>query len=263
VQLLAAMANDAELMPSLVHALDTELGTAHLSPPFIWTVGHYADDRALTRRRPVDAPGGLHGLVPDVRSRILLACRSRAEATEPAPHRFRRWLFGHVGDLDALALAQSRIAERLPSDLGSELGHGSPGRLAFAMVLAELRRAGIMDDPLASADDTRQAARSGFEAVARMASENGELRAGFSMSNGRILLVCSAGIPLAMREQRGLERMADGPPDPARTDFKELVSALKRFRAHVVASDVDSPGWTRLAEGVSSIDMQLDLRSDP
>jgi len=255
------MANDADLMPSLVHALDTELGTAHLEPPFVWTVGHYADDRALTRRRPVGAPAGLHGLVPDVHSRILIACRSRPEATEPAPHRFRRWLFGHVGDLSALASVQSRVAERLPTDLGSELGHGSPGRLAFAMVLAELRRAGVLDDPLASAEDTRRAAFAGFEAVTRMASENGALRAGFSMSNGRLLLVCSAGVPLAIREHHGLERRAEGPPDPARTDFNELVSALKRFRAYVVASEVEGSQWTPLADGVCSIDMQLDLRS--
>ncbi|MEM6370411.1 MAG: hypothetical protein AAGD10_19165 [Myxococcota bacterium] len=263
MQLLAAVSNDAELMPSLVHALDQELGTVHAQPPFIWTVGHYGDGRALTRRRPVDAPATLHGLVPDVHSRVLLACRSQADVGEPAPHRFRRWLFGQVGDLSALSSVQAQVAERLPTDLGEELGHGSPGRLAFAMVLAELRRAGVLDDPLANPESVRKAAGAGFDAVVRMASEHGELRAGFSMSDGRQLLMRSAGVPLCIHERMGLEGLVEGPPDPARTDFKELVSALKRFRAVVVASDVVAPGWKPLPPGVSSIDLQLELRSEP
>ncbi|MGF1511913.1 MAG: class II glutamine amidotransferase [Myxococcota bacterium] len=262
--LLATRANDAIYMPALLHELNAELELGGVEAPAVWGVGFYNDDRALTIRRPTDAPlqGGLHPLAPDVQTRMLMACATRAKGGAPGPHRFRRWLFGHSGNLESLNVMRDVIAPKLPDFIRQQLSRGSAGEMAFAMVLAELRRSGVLDDPLAAEADVRASFARGVDAIRGLSREapEGPVRASFAVANGRHLAVASAGARIAMRVRNGLESLPDGPVDPARTDFSQVVEALKSFRAVVVASEARGPGWEALEDGqVIGVDGQLNV----
>ncbi len=252
VYLLATLANDAEYMPSLLYALGGELSLAEPANNETWGVGYYADGRALIIKKPSSmlSDRGVYALAPKLHSRVLLAC---AGATgEAPPFRFRRWLFGSTGDLSVLANMQRAIREKLPDFVRSELSEGSGPALAFGMILAELHRANVLDDPLVPAELIVAAVSRATDTVQRLTAEaGGAVQAAYALSNGRIVLATAASVGLRWKVQEGLEALPDGPPDPALTDFKQIAAALKRFRAVVVSRQVQEgrSGWQEIALG--------------
>lgn len=264
VYLLATLANDADHMPSLLHALGAELDVTSTGGPETWGVGYYADGRALIIKKPgsILNERSVYGLAPQVRSRIVIACNKPGPNRESAPpFRFRRWLFGFTGNLDPLLGLRETIAEKLPDFIRSEIREHTPGGLAFGMLLAELHRANQLEDVLIDGAQLASALARTTETVLRLSTEaeGGPAKASLVASNGRVVLVSNGGAPIRRKLQAGLERLPDGPPDPAMTDFKELAAALKHFRAVVVApGPVDGPDWTEIEEGKTlAIDSQL------
>lgn len=259
--LIATLANDSEYMPSLTHALSREL--PGLSPDDeSWGIGYFADDRALIIQRPIDAkePANVHRVTADLRSQVLLAC---AGAGDPPPYRSRRWLFASVGDLSPLEPLRATIVEKLPDFVRTELSEGSGSALAFGMFLAELRRQGLLEDPLIGAADLHRVGVRVAEAIRGLASEvdGGAVAAAFVATNGRLVLGSSVGRPLHLKTQVGLEGLAEGPVDPARTDFKQVAAALKRFRAIVMAHEPgEPPHWRELPRDATVVvDGQLNV----
>ncbi|HJL44046.1 MAG TPA: hypothetical protein RMG48_22265 [Myxococcales bacterium LLY-WYZ-16_1] len=267
--LLATVANDPDHMPSLLFALDKELSITDARPGSAWGIGYHAEDRALTIHKPAElvARKGVYGVAPNIRSRILLACNQRPEPPLTAldrapPHRFRRWLFACRGELRGLEGVRGRVREKLPDFLGLELGDGAVSELAFAIFLAELRRDGVLDDPLATVEGQRTACARAMDAISTLMADTGNgggVPAAFALSNGRTLILSRGSAPLFYREQHGLDRPAEGPLDPARTDFNDLAQALKRFRAVILASGPSvGEGWSPIPEGATAaIDLQL------
>lgn len=267
VYLLATLANDADHMPSLLHALGAELEVGSEAGPETWGVGYYADGRALIIKKPrsILQERNAYGLAPQVRSRIVIACAKGGIDREAAPpYRFRRWLFGCTGHLEPLLALRETIIEKLPDFIRSEVRDQTAGGLAFGMFLAELHRANLLEDVLVDAGALAGALARTAETVQRLSTEadGGPARASFVASNGRVVLVSNAGAPISRKLQVGLERLPDGPPDPALNDFKELAAALKHFRAVVVApgGSQDRPEWEDIAEGETlAIDSQLGI----
>lgn len=265
VYLLATLANDAEHMPSLLHALAAELEAPGPAPQETWGVGYYADDRALIIKKPASIlhERSVYELAPQVRSRIVIACAKEGADRETAPpYRFRRWLFGCTGDLEPLASLREKVVDKLPDFIRSEIREANAGGLAFGMFLSELHRSSVLEDPLADGRTLGEALARTVDTVRRLSTEadGGPAKASFVASNGRVVLISNAGAPIARKLQVGLERLPDGPPDPAMTDFKELAAALKRFRAVVVAPGEagDRPDWEDIAEGQTlAVDGQL------
>jgi len=259
VYLIATLANDADYMPALTHALSKEL--PNLDPrDESWGIGYFTDDRALIIQRPIDRkePVDVHRVTSDLRSQVLLAC---AGVREPSPLRSRRWLFAAVGDLSPLEALSGTIRDKLPDFARTELGDDSGPELAFGMFLAELRRRGILDDPLLGAESLREAGSRVADAIRGLASEveDRELNAAFVATNGRLVLGCALGRPLHLKLQAGLEGLPEGPVDPARTDFKQVAASLKRFRAVVLAHEPgEQSDWSALPEdAVVVVDGQL------
>lgn len=261
VYLLATFANDAEYLPSLLHALASQLDAPEAErEQETWGVGYFADDRALIIKKPASILNHrtMYALAPEVRSRILLACAKAGTDRELAPpYRFRRWLFAYAGDLSALQQIRATVAEKLPDFIRSEIRENTPGGLAFGMFLAELHRAGRLEDPLAQGPDLGAALARAADTITRLSGEveSGPCRASFVASNGRVVLVSEAGATLSQKVQMGLERLPDGPPDPALTDFKQQAAALKRFRAVVIApGDLsDRPDWEVIPSGSTRV----------
>jgi hypothetical protein len=272
VYLLATLANDADYVPSLLHALGAELELPAAPAPLeTWGVGYFAEGRALIIRKPAEIlkTRSVFDLAPQVSSRVVVACAQSSPVREQTPpFRFRRWLFACTGELHALGQLRGKLLDRLPDFVRTELGAASPGELAFGMFLAELHRSQLLDDPLADVSTLGAAlGRTGraIHMLVNEASGDAELppvRAAFVATNGKVVLVSRAGMPLFLKQQEGLEALPDGPPDPALTDFKQIAEALKRFRAVVIARNVaqQRPGWRELEEGRTvAIDNKLDI----
>src|SRR5260221_6523485 len=110
MQLLAAIANDAEYMPSLLHVLESSLDNLDTTAEGdVWGVGYYADDRALLIRKPGEllTTRSFHQLASNVKSQVVVAFVNRDGAAPP--YRFRRWSFGSVGDLSLLGGLRDKI----------------------------------------------------------------------------------------------------------------------------------------------------------
>lgn len=257
--LIATLANDAELMPASMFALSRELPALAESAE-AWGIGYYADDRALIIQRPIDpsAPAPVHRVTADLRSQVVLAC---AGSGDPPPYRSRRWLFASIGDLSPLEALRETIAEKLPDFVRTDLGQASGASLAFGMFVAELRRQGVLEDPLVTAEAARSVGARVADAIRGLSAEveGGPPSAAFVATNGRLVLGVSLGTPLHLQVQEGLEGLPDGPVDPARTDFKQVAAALKRFRAVVMAHQPGARGdWREIPDGsVVVVDGQL------
>lgn len=262
VHLLAAIATDAEHMPSLLYALK---GVVVPPDPAgggeTWGVGYYADDQALTIRKPGELVGSrtFFDLASAVRSRVLLALVQRGahKSREAPPHRFRRWLFGGVGDLSNLGALRAKILEATPEFIRSELGDASPSELAFAMFLRELHAKNLLSDPLVDGRALAGALERTAQAMAMLATEAGlsAPRAALVATNGRVVLVSRSigGPPLHWHVHEGIELPADAPIRHTTTDPQKLAESLKRFRAFVLGVDsrTTPPGWKELGEGVT------------
>jgi glutamine amidotransferase len=258
VYLLAAIANDAEYTPALLYTLGAELAVPEPPPDSdeIWGIGYYADNRALIIRKPADIlpKRSFYELSPSVTSRVVLATieRDPPSLEKSPPYRFRRWLFASTGDLAPLANLADRIQDKLPDFVRTDaVTKGGPG-IAFGMFLAELHRGGLLDDPLATPQTLAEALGRTSQTIARLSTEANQnpVAASYVATNGKHLLLAGGGVPIFWKEQRGLESLPDGPPDPALTDFKQIAEALKRFRAIVVARDVGSvSGWNAIESG--------------
>ncbi len=264
-QLLAAVANDAEHMPSLLFSLDRVLQhRASDEGAEVWGVGYYAEDRALVIHKPGElmSDRAFYDLARGVKSHSILAVHEQQPgATAPVPQRFRHMLFGTTGDLAPLESIRARVTSALPSFIQTEFGGRSTAALAFAMLLREMHDRGLANDGLAAAPLVRDAMRRTADTIVNLAEEEGvpAPAASYALTTGRVTVVHGGGAPVHYKEQVGLEALPDGPPDPARTDFNSIVAALKRFRAVVVAAHVDdAPHWTTVPDGQTlSIDRQL------
>ncbi|MEQ8278199.1 MAG: hypothetical protein RMA76_41840 [Deltaproteobacteria bacterium] len=253
--LLATLANDADYMPAHLFALEGELVASETAEREQWGLGYFADDRALVIKKPGEllAQRSAYELASQVKSRVVVACaQENGNRDAVPPYRFRRWLFGTSGDLSALGAMRQRIVDRLPDFVRSDLSRDGTGDLAFAMFLAELFRSGKLDDPLVTNEDLARGLETTAKTIESLATESGDtVDAAYVATNGRGVMVVTSGVPVSYRVVEGLERLPEGAPDPAMTDFKRVVAALKRFRAVVIAAHVPEgrPGWTRIEPG--------------
>lgn len=270
VHLVAMVANDADRMPSLLYALRNELHVPEAgSEPETWGVGYYAEERALIIRKPAELlqTRTVFELAPTVQSSVVVACvlRDGTARDSAPPHRFRSWLFGYSGDLSLLTPLEPRIVDRLPDFVQSELPDATAGTLAFGMFIAELHRASLLDDALASNEAFAQALNRTVEAIRMLTTEAGvpAPRAVYTATNGRVILAARAGVPLYRKVQEGLEP-SPGPVESTLGDFKRVAEALKRFRAVILTGEV-SPGrtgWTEVPDGATVwVDRKLTFRT--
>ncbi len=266
VYLVATLATDSDHMPTFLESLGSELDVPPPDPKGeSWAVGYYADDRPLIIQKPskLISERSVHGLAPQVRSRIVLAC-ARPKGQVPVPYRFHRWLFAHTGDLEPLTRLKERILDGLPGFVRTEVGaEASGGQLAFGMFLAELHKCGYVDDPLIEHPRLGATLHKTVETIESLLLETTPegLKAAFTVTNGRAVVASTRRVPLYWRLQEGLEGPSSGTDDVG--DVRELATALKRFRAWVVTENVrQERGWRAMDSGQTiSLDGQLDIQS--
>jgi hypothetical protein len=260
VHLLAAIATDPEHMPALLYALKGAWPAEPSAGAEAWGIGYYADDQALTIRKPGELvpTRSFFELGQHVRSRVILAAHETTEARPQGgvPHRFRRWLFGADGDLGGVSAARARIVEALPDFLRSELSSSTASELAFGVFLRELHQKNVLGDPLADGPSLSGGLKRAQAALGMLAAEAGGAAPSATLvaSNGRTLLLSrpAGASPAFWRVQEGLELPPDWPRRGALVDDAKLAEGLKRFRAVVFsAGGAAPPGWSEVAEGAT------------
>ena len=269
MQLLGVFASDADNLPSLMFSLGSDVSGATKHPDGdVWSLGYYAQDRALVIRKPGELVDSrqFYELASEVRSRVLVGFISDGHVNTPhtPPHRFRNWLFGATGAFGGLVSLQERIEERLPDFIRSELGFETGSELAFGMFLRELHERNFLDNALVTSSKLAEALAKTSETIQMLCEEAGQpVVGGLLATNGRCLLVNAQGRELHWRVQEGLEQLPEGPPDPNIANFKLIVEGLKRFRAVLIAGEIEGegPGWASLSSGQTCwVDRQLDLQ---
>jgi|GEM_PF-2567139 hypothetical protein len=259
VHLLAAIATDAEHMPSLLYSLK-----GVLTPPEpasggeTWGVGYYADDQALTIRKPGElvAARNFYDVAAAVKSRVMLAMlrQGTTKTIHAPPHRFRRWLFGTVGSVDVLSEVRSKILDAIPDFIKSELNDAGPSELSFGMFLRELHQKNLLSDPLVDGSSLAGALKRTVEAMTMLTTEGGveAPKAGFVATNGRVLLSArtKGGPVVCWRLQEGLEVAPGGPTGSPMSDPVVYAESLKRFRALVIGAHAGGPppGWKEIPD---------------
>lgn len=259
VLLLAAIATDAEHMPSLLYSLRGILvPPERLQEGETWGVGYFADGHALTIRKPGElvTARNFYELASSVRSRVLMALVQRGvtKNLQAPPHRFRRWLFGAIGDVSPLAAVRGKIVDAVPDFIRSEIGDQTPGDLAFGMFLRELQKRNLLTDPLVDGPSLAEAMKRTTDAMAMLAAEAGlePPKASFAATNGRTVIVArgKGGPSIHWKRQEGLEALPDGPFPPSLGDPQQVADALKRFRAVIFGAELTStpPDWKEIGE---------------
>jgi glutamine amidotransferase len=241
-------------MPSLLYSMRNVLVCPPSSAEDVWGVGYYADDHALIIRKPGNllTSRSFYELASSVRSRVLVASVHPGSQKHAAPYRFRRWMFASDGDLSALSAVRGKILEALPDFVRTEVMNGSPGELAFGMVLKELHTRGILGDSMSEGPAIADALKRTHDAMGMLAQEAGlpAPEATFAATNGRGIAVGRMGPAIHWKRQEGLEGPPEGSMDPSAQDLQRVAEALKSFRAIVVASEVTPRNeWTELKAG--------------
>jgi len=247
MRVLSVFASDADNLPGLLYSLANkyrpDVDEANFAQSDIWSLGYYAQDRALIIRKPSELVESRHffQLANQVRSRVLLCAVNEGQSsTEHAPpHRFRSWLYSIHGNPSLFSAIRGRVEERLPNFIRSELRLETDAELGFAMFLRELHELNLLDNPLVTARLLAEAFSKTAHSILALADEF-SLTADFAMlaTNGRCNLIHSFNESLTWRLQEGLERGPEGPPDPSLTNFNQIIEGLKRFRA-IVITDLD------------------------
>lgn len=262
VHLLAAIATDAEHMPSLLYSLKGVITPPETIPSGeTWGVGYYADDHALTIRKPGElvSTRSFYDLAASVKSRVVLALlkQGTTKTVHAPPHRFRRWLFGTVGALESLSEVRGRILDAIPDFIKSEINDAGPSELGFAMFLRELHQKNLLSDPLVDGASLAGAMKRTVEAMSMLTTEGGveSPKAGFVATNGRVLLAArTKGGPSVMwRLQEGLEVAPGGPTGPPMADPVLYAEGLKRFRAIVLGAQLGPApaGWKEIPDATT------------
>ena len=243
MRVLSVFASDADNLPGLMHALAhqyrPESTDSTFVPDDVWSLGYYAQGRALIIRKPAELVDSRHffQLADKLRSRVLLgAVNELQSSTEHAPpYRFRSWLFTTHGETSSLEAIRDRVVERLPDFICSELRLESGAELGLAMFLRELHERSILDNPLVTPRLLAEALNNTARSVESLLAE-ANLVPQFAMlaTNGSCNLVHSFTESLTWRLQEGLDRGPDGVPDSSLTNFNQVVEGLKRFRAIVI-----------------------------
>jgi len=238
-------------------------------------VGHYTSDEVLLQRyRFEGSPKEVWKLILQPESEALVY---HARPLRPGgsvedrtqPHRFRHWLFCHVGAIEQWPDVRVLLRAELPEYLQRFLHGDSEDEAAFALFLKHLRDVGRTDDPrLTAVDAARLLGRCvvGLQALASRAGAARTSRLDLIASNQAMLLAARSGDdPLHYRLLEGSGRCARCGITESSPDHDPKVRAHRRVRTVAVATSLSRPaGWLEIPKGVVlAVDASLRIHSVP
>ena len=263
--LVAYFGNEPENMACALFSARNALYSRSTDRPQGWGLGFVQAGDVLLQKRPradtkeVD----IYGLAKDLRADALVGCvglsrDGNVAAEDSDPFRFRSWLFGSVGRVDASAFAsvRERLLQSVPDFLRRNIRGRSPSEHIFHLFLAFLHDAGILDSASPAPAAVQRALRHSLTFLDRLLSggSDGHPSDGTSLAlvatNGRCLVATSSAFPMQYLEVEGISdcQVCHGRPDANRDGRRIPHDALRAVIIEANPATAGRAGWKPIAD---------------
>jgi len=274
--LIAILQNDPNLLACQVGRLRRQLVLGESGEPlehFGW--GYHRSGEVLVGRRPTGSPRPME--LPDLVGPVTgeaLVVRAQSASEFPAkdentqPFRFRRWLFAHVGAVEAWTDVRSRLVAGLPEFLRRPIAGDTDSEHVFMLFLQHLREAGALDDLDAPAEAVGRALAGTVRRIDAWCRDAGSQRPSvldLAVTNGRVLAAVRRGRPLHYALLEGIVPCPLHGIDASTRDSDPRLRPHRQAKAVVMATLLADPaGFLEVPEGaVATVDRSLRLRVAP
>ncbi|HVP68527.1 MAG TPA: class II glutamine amidotransferase [Anaeromyxobacteraceae bacterium] len=274
--LIAILQNDPNLLACQVTRLRRQLVLAEGGEPLeLCGWGYHRSGEVLVGRRPTGAPRPLE--LPDLVGPVsgeALVVRAQSASGFPAkdentqPFRFRRWLFAHVGGVEAWPDVKPRLLSTLPDFLRRPVAGDTDSEHVFALFLHYLRDAGALDDLDAPAETVGRALARTVRQVDAWSREAGSQRPSdlaLAVTNGRMLAAVRRGRPMHYALLEGIVPCPLHGIDASTRDSDPRLRPHRQAKAVVLATVLAEPsGFLEVPEGaILTVDRSLRLHIAP
>jgi len=215
--LVAYVGNEPDNMACALFSARNALASRAVDKPEGWGLGFVQGGDVLLQKRPRGETNevDLYGLIKDLKADAVVArVGFESDGSMPAedadPFRFRSWLFGSVGDLDAAAFdsVRERLLESVPAFLRRNIRGKSASEHVFHLFLSFLHDAGSLDAPSPSPSVVHGALRNGVTFLERLISNAGADAAPLGLAlvatNGRCFVAANASHPMRYLHVEGI-----------------------------------------------------------
>lgn len=250
--LIAVLQNDPNLLACQVARLRGHVALAEGGRrPDDYGWGYHRAGEVLVGRRPTGTPAPLE--LPELLGAVAgeaLLVRAQATASFPAkdentqPFRFRRWLFAHVGAVEAWPEVKPRLVAALPDFLRRSIAGETDSEHLFMLFLSHLREAGALDDIDVAADVAGHALARTVRQVDAFCRECGAKRQSvldLATTNGRVLAATRRGRPLHYALLEGIVPCPRHGIDASTPDSDPGVRPHRRVKAVVFTTLLEDP----------------------
>jgi len=209
--LVAYVGNEPDNMACALFSARNALASRSVDKPEGWGLGFVQGGDVLLQKRPRGETNevDLYGLIKDLKADAVVArVGFESDGSMPAedadPFRFRSWLFGSVGDLDAAAFdsVRERLLESVPAFLRRNIRGKSASEHVFHLFLAFLHDAGSLDTPSPSPAVVHGALRNGVTFLERLLAA--PLGLALVATNGRCFVAANAAHPMRYLHVEGI-----------------------------------------------------------
>lgn len=172
-----------------------------------WGLGYYQAGQALLRKQPKTTIVELDFCekIQNLRADLLIGHMRPNTATNlttenTSPFRFRNWLFCTCGFVPNFKIIKASMLDSVPDHIKRNIRGSTGSELLFHLFLAFLNDTGRLEDPYVSGAVAGQALASTLTYLDHLQSDKENEPNNFCclMTNGRIILACRRGIPLAV-----------------------------------------------------------------
>jgi glutamine amidotransferase len=215
--LVAYVGNEPDNMACALFSARSALASRAVDKPEGWGLGFVQGGDVLLQKRPrvETTEVDLYGLIKDLKADAVVArVGFESDGSMPAedadPFRFRSWLFGSVGEIDAAAFesVRERLLESVPAFLRRNIRGKSPSEHVFHLFLAFLHDAGSLDVPSPSPAVVHGALRNGVTFLERLLSGLHDPPAPLGLAlvatNGRCFVAANAAHPMRYLHVEGI-----------------------------------------------------------
>jgi glutamine amidotransferase len=215
--LVAYVGNEPDNMACALFSARSALASRAADKPEGWGLGFVQGGDVLLQKRPrvETTEVDLYGLIKDLKADAVVArvgfeSDGSTLAEDADPFRFRSWLFGSVGEIDAAAFenVRERLLESVPAFLRRNIRGKSASEHVFHLFLAFLHDAGSLDAPSPSPAVVHSALRNGVTFLDRLlAGSGGEpspLGLALVATNGRCFVAANASHPMRYLHVEGI-----------------------------------------------------------
>ena len=146
-------------------------------------------------------------------------------AENTPPFRFRRWLYGAIGESKGFEDIRAQLETEIPSFLHRNIGGHTIAKYLFNLFLAQLHADGSIDNPNLDPGYTTRILREAYQTVRNALPKTASLAINQLITNSRSMVALRCGSPMFFR------RLKISSPEQ-----------VKVFKGVLVISGIETPG---------------------